>query len=156
MGNVAERLQAMGLVLHRPVAPIANYVPTRRAGALLFVSGQVCIAPDGTLPPEFQGKLGAEVTLETGQRAARQCAINVLAQVNMAMEGDLDRLRCLRLGGFINAVPDFAALAQVMNGASDLLVEMLGDAGRHTRSTIGVAELPIDAAVEVEALFEVL
>ena len=91
----------------------------------------------------------------TGQEAARLCAINLLAQLKAAV-GDLDRvMRCVRLGGFINAVPTFAALAPVMNGASDLMVEVLGDAGRHARSTVGVAELPLDACVEVEGMFEV-
>lgn len=156
MGSVAERLAALGLVLPRAAAPVANYVPFARSGNLVVVSGQICFGPDGTLDPAHTGKLGAEVSSEAGVAAARLCALNVLAQVEAAV-GDLDRgvVRCLRLGGFINAVPSFSALAPVMNGASDLMVAVLGERGRHARSTIGVAELPLDAAVEVEAMFEV-
>ena len=113
------------------------------------------IAIDGKMADAHKGKLGAEISPETGQEAARLCAINLLAQLKAAV-GDLDRVtRCVRLGGFINAVPTFAALAPVMNGASDLMVEVLGEAGRHARSTVGVAELPLDACVEVEGMFEV-
>jgi enamine deaminase RidA (YjgF/YER057c/UK114 family) len=102
-----------------------------------------------------KGKLGAAVSIEEGQEAARICAINLLAQARSAL-GDLDRIkRCVRLGGFINSEPNFAQLPVVMNGASDLMVEVLGDAGRHARTTVGVAELPGDASVEVEAVFEV-
>ena len=150
-----QRLADLGLTLPTPAAPVANYVPVVRTGNLLVVSGQICFGPDGKLSPEHRGKVGAEVTPEAAAEAARLCAINVLAQVRTAL-GDLDRVaRCVRLGGFINAVPTFAALATVMNGASDPVVDILGENGRHARSTIGVAELPLDAAVEVECLFEV-
>ena len=135
--------------------PVANYLPFVRTGNLVVVSGQICFGPDGKIADAHKGKLGREVALEAGQAAARLCAINVLAQMRAAM-GDLEGIvRCVRLGGFINAEPSFAGLAQVMNGASDLMVAVLGDRGRHARSTIGVAELPLDAAVEVEAMFEV-
>lgn len=155
MSAIERRLAELGVTLPTPAAPVANYVPAVRTGNLLVVSGQICFGADGRLDPAHRGKVGAEVSPEAAAAAARLCAVNVLAQVRAAL-GDLDRIaRCVRLGGFINAVPTFAALATVMNGASDLMVEVLGDKGRHARTTIGVAELPLDAAVEVEALFEV-
>lgn len=156
MNSVKERLEALGLTLPKAAAPVANYVPFVRAGNLVIVSGQICFGPDGKLADAHKGKLGAEVSNEAGIEAAKLCALNVLAQIEAAV-GDLDRgvVQCVRLGGFINAVPTFAALAPIMNGASDLMVAVLGDKGRHARSTVGVAELPLDAAVEVEAMFEV-
>jgi enamine deaminase RidA (YjgF/YER057c/UK114 family) len=148
-------LQNMGIVLPNPAAPVANYVPFVRTGNLIVISGQLCLGLDGKLGESHKGKLGGEISPEIGQEAARLCAINLLAQLRAAI-GDLDRVvRCVRLGGFINAVPSFAQLAPVMNGASDLMVAALGDKGRHARSTIGVAELPLDACVEVEGMFEV-
>jgi enamine deaminase RidA (YjgF/YER057c/UK114 family) len=145
----------MGIVLPSPAAPVANYVPFVRTGNLVIISGQLCLGLDGKLAEGHKGKLGAEVSMEAGQEAARLCAVNLLAQLRAAI-GDLDRVvRCVRLGGFINAVPTYAQLAPVMNGASDLMVAVLGDKGRHARSTIGVAELPLDASVEVEGMFEV-
>ena len=153
MGTVEERLAELGIKLPTPAAPVANYVGTVRSGNLLFVSGQICFGLDGKLSDAHKGKLGAEISMEAGVEAARLCAINVLAQVRGAI-GDLDGVeRCVRLGGFINAVPTFAAVPAVMNGASDLMVAVFGDKGRHARSTIGVAELPADAAVEVEGIF---
>ena len=155
MSQVESKLAELGITLPTPAAPVANYVPFVRTGNLVVISGQICLGPDGKLADAHKGKLGAEVSQEKGQEAARLCAINVLAQLKSAV-GDLDKVvRCVRLGGFINAVPTFAALAPVMNGASDLMVEVLGDAGRHARSTVGVAELPLDACVEVEGMFEV-
>jgi enamine deaminase RidA (YjgF/YER057c/UK114 family) len=154
MSTAERRLSDLGITLPTPAAPVANYVAFARSGNLLVISGQICLGADGKLADVHKGKLGANVTPEQGKEAARLCAINVLAQAKAAA-GDLDRVRCLRLGGFINAAPGFVAIAQVMNGASDLMVEVLGDKGRHARSTIGVAELPLDAAVEVEAMFEV-
>jgi enamine deaminase RidA (YjgF/YER057c/UK114 family) len=151
-GQIEKRLAELGISLPAPPTPVANYVPTVLSGQLLFCSGQVSTALGGKA---MKGKLGADVTLEQGQEAARICAINLLAQVKAAL-GDLDRVkRCVRLGGFINSERDFAQLPIVMNGASDLMVEVFGDAGRHSRSTVGVAELPGDASVEVEATFEV-
>jgi enamine deaminase RidA (YjgF/YER057c/UK114 family) len=124
-----------------------------RTGDLLFVSGQLCLGADGKLVAK--GKLGAEVSIEDGQKAARACAVNLLAQIKAAV-GDLDRVvRVVRLGGFISSVPSFLDGPKVMNGASDLMVTVFGDKGRHARTTIGVAVLPLDAAVEVEGLFEV-
>jgi enamine deaminase RidA (YjgF/YER057c/UK114 family) len=155
MSAVETRLKEMGIALPSPAAPVANYVPYVRTGSLVVISGQLCLGLDGKLADAHKGKLGDTVSPETGQAAARLCAINLLAQLRAAI-GDLDNVvRCVRLGGFINAVPTFAQLAPVMNGASDLMVAALGDRGRHARSTIGVAELPLDAAVEVEGMFEI-
>jgi enamine deaminase RidA (YjgF/YER057c/UK114 family) len=151
-GTFEKKLEELGIVLPTPAAPIANYVGFVRTGRLLFVSGQLCLA-DGVLVAK--GKLGPQVTVERGQAAARACAVNVLAQVKAAL-GDLDKVtRVVRLGGFINSAPDFLDGPAVMNGASDLMVAVFGDKGRHARSTIGVAALPADAAVEVEGTFEV-
>jgi enamine deaminase RidA (YjgF/YER057c/UK114 family) len=156
MNAVETKLTSSASPCLRPAAPVANYVPYVRTGNLVVISGQICFDSDGKLPDRFKGKLGAELFLEAGQEAARLCGINLLAQLKAAVDGDLGRVvRCVRLGGFINAVPTFAQLAPVMNGASDLMVQVLGDKGRHARSTIGVAELPLDAAVEVEGMFEV-
>jgi len=151
-GTIEKKLEELGIALPTPVAPIANYVGFVRTGRLLFVSGQLCLA-DGTLVAK--GKLGPQVTIEQGQTAARACAVNLLAQVKAAL-GDLDKVvRVVRLGGFINSAPDFVDTAKVMNGASDLMVAVFGDKGRHARTTVGVAVLPVDAAVEVEGTFEV-
>jgi enamine deaminase RidA (YjgF/YER057c/UK114 family) len=151
-GTIEKKLEELGIELPIPAAPIANYVGFVRTGRLLFVSGQLCLA-GGELAAK--GKLGAQVTIEEGQAAARACAINMLAQVKAAL-GDLDKVvRVVRLGGFINSAPDFADGPKVMNGASDLMVAVFGDKGRHARTTVGVAALPVDAAVEVEGTFEV-
>ena len=155
MSSIAARLAELDITLPEPRPPVANYVPFVLTGNLLFVSGQVCIGLDGKLADTHKGKLGAEISLQDGQLAARLCAIQVLAQAKAAL-GNLDKIaRCVRLGGFINALPNYANLPVVMNGASDLMVAVLGDKGRHARTTVGVAELPFDAAVEVEAIFEV-
>jgi enamine deaminase RidA (YjgF/YER057c/UK114 family) len=151
-GTIDKKLEELGIVLPTPATPLANYVGFVRSGRLLFVSGQLCLA-DGTLVAK--GKLGSQVTIEQGTAAARACAVNVLAQVQAAL-GDLDKVvRVVRLGGFINSAPDFLDGPKVMNGASDLMVAVFGDKGRHARSTVGVAALPADAAVEVEGTFEV-
>jgi enamine deaminase RidA (YjgF/YER057c/UK114 family) len=150
-----ERLAASGISLPPAAAPVANYVPFVASGTLLAVSGQLAFGPNGKLDAAHTGKVGATVSAAAAREAARLCAINVLAQVKAAL-GDLDKvLRCVRLGGFINAAPGFTDLAIVMNGASDLIVEAFGDKGRHARSTVGVAELPLNSAVEIEALFEI-
>ena len=151
-GTIDKKLQELDIVLPTPAAPVANYVGFVRSGRLLFVSGQICLA-DGALVAT--GKLGGTVSVAQGQAAARACAINVLAQVKAAL-GDLDKVvRVVRLGGFVNATPDFLDAPKVMNGASDLMVAIFGDKGRHARTTIGVAALPADAAIEVEGTFEV-
>jgi enamine deaminase RidA (YjgF/YER057c/UK114 family) len=152
-GMIESKLTELGLTLPALAAPIANYVGFVRTGDLLFVSGQLCLGADGKLVAK--GKLGAEVSIEDGQKAARACAVNLLAQIKAAV-GDLDRVvRIVRLGGFISSVPSFLDGPKVMNGASDLMVTVFGDKGRHARTTIGVAVLPLDVAVEVEGLFEV-
>jgi enamine deaminase RidA (YjgF/YER057c/UK114 family) len=143
----------MGVSLPAAVAPGANYVPTVRSGNLLFIAGQVPVR-DGKL--EFVGKLGAGLSVEQGRQAARLCAINILAQVAAALDGDLDRVvRCVRLGGFVNAVPEFTEQPQVINGASDFIVEVFGDSGKHARTAIGAGSLPRGVAVEVDAIFEI-
>jgi enamine deaminase RidA (YjgF/YER057c/UK114 family) len=152
-GTIEQKLAAQGITVHEPAAPVANYVGFVRTGNLLFVSGQVCVSPDGKLIAK--GKLGAGVTVEQGAAAARGCAINLLAQIKAAL-GDLDKVvRVVRLGGFVNSAPDFLDGPKVLNGASDLMVAAFGDKGRHARTTVGVASLPSDAAVEVEGVFEV-
>lgn len=154
MAGMAEKtLDRLGIVLPTPAAPIANYVACVRTGNLVVVSGQLCFGDDGKLVAK--GQLGAGVSVEDGQKAARACAVNLLAQIK-AVLGDLDKVvRVVRLGGFINSAPGFTDGPKVMNGASDLMVEVFGDLGRHARSTVGVSALPADAAVEVEGLFEV-
>ena len=155
MPDIDQKLQELGITLPVAAAPIANYVGGAISGNLLFISGQLALGSNG-LAGEHKGKLGASVSNEQGAAAAKLCAVNVLAQAKAALGGDLQRIRrCVRLGGFINCVPDFAALAAVMNGASDLMVAALGESGRHARTTIGVAQLPLDCAVEVDAIFEI-
>ena len=149
--TVIERLADLGITIPKPMPPVATYVPVVIAGDLVIVSGQLP-AIEGKV--EVKGQLGAGVTLEEGQHAARICLINVFAQLEVAVPGGLNRIsRILRLGGFIAATPEFSQHATVMNGASDLAVAAFGEAGKHTRSTIGVASLPLDAAVEVEGMF---
>ena len=152
-GTVEQKLAALGIVLHQPPSPVANYVGFVRSGNLLFVSGQVCVDPEGKLIAK--GKLGGGVSVEQGNAAARGCAINLLAQLKAAL-GDLDKVvRVVRLGGFVNSAPDFVDGPKVLNGASGLMVAAFGEKGRHARTTVGVASLPADASVEVEGLFEV-
>jgi enamine deaminase RidA (YjgF/YER057c/UK114 family) len=152
-GAIEKKLADLGHTLPTPAAPVANYVGFVRTANLLTVSGQICFGPNGKLVAV--GKLGAGVLIEDGQKAAQACAINLLAQLKAAL-GDLDEVvRVVRLGGFINSAPTFLDGPKVMNGASDLMVAVFGDKGRHARTTVGVASLPLDAAVEVDGLFEV-
>ncbi len=153
MAETAEaRLAQLGVVLPTPAAPVANYVPAVESRGMLYVSGQLPMGPDGLA---FAGKVGREVSPEQARAAARLCAINVLAQARAAL-GDLERIaRVVKLTGFVNAVPEFADHGKIMNGASDFLVEALGDRGRHARSSVGMGSLPLDAAVEVEAIIEI-
>jgi len=152
-GVVEKRLADLNITLPEPRPPVANYVPFVRSGQLFVVSGQLCTDEDGKLIAK--GRLGAEVSIEAGQRAARLCAINLLAHVKAGI-GDLDKVvRVIRLGGFVNSAPGFIDGPKVLNGASDLMVEVFADRGRHARSTVGVSALPLDAAVEVEGWFEV-
>jgi enamine deaminase RidA (YjgF/YER057c/UK114 family) len=148
------RLAALGLALPPAAVPVANYVPFSRTGNLLFVSGQLPVG-EGGVDPAHKGKLGAGVSLADGQAAARQAALNVLAQAKASV-GDLALLRAVRIGGYVNSAPDFAQLPQVVNGASDLFAAVLGENGKHARFAVGVAQLPLDAAVEVEGIFEIL
>jgi enamine deaminase RidA (YjgF/YER057c/UK114 family) len=152
-GTVEKKLADLGITLPTPASPVANYVPFVRTGNFMVVSGQLCLDSEGKLVAK--GRLGAGVSIEDGQKAARACALNLLAQLKSAL-GDLDKVtRVVRLGGFINSAAGFADGPKVMNGASDLMVAAFGDKGRHARTTIGVSALPLDAAVEVEAAFEV-
>jgi enamine deaminase RidA (YjgF/YER057c/UK114 family) len=150
--EIDQRLAAQNITLPTPAPPAANYVPFVIAGGLLTISGQLPIE-SGAIA--VKGKLGGGVSLEDGQRAARLCAINILAQAQAAL-GDLGRIRrCVRLGGFVASTPDFVEQHKVVNGASDLIATILGEAGIHARAAVGVSALPLDAAVEVEALFAV-
>ncbi len=150
---IEQRLADLGLTLPEAAAPAANYVPYTVAGGLLFVSGQLPMRDGGVA---VTGKLGARVDVERGQEAARLCALNVLAQAKAACGGDLGRLkRCLRLGGFVASAPGFTDQHKVVNGASDLIAEVMAEAGRHARFAVGSSALPLDAAVEVEAMFEI-
>ncbi len=152
MGKIEQRLQKLGIVLPKPNAPVANYVPYVVSGQLLFVSGQISNGPAGVL----KGKVGGTLTLEEGVVAARLCAINILAQINAALDGDLDRVsRIVKLGGFVNCVAEFEDQPKVVNGASDLIVAVFGDAGRHARAAVGAPSLPLGAAVEVDAVVEI-
>lgn len=152
MGQIANRLFELNIVLPNPPAPVASYIPFTRSGSLVHISGQVSIAADGGI----KGRLGQNLDLESGQAAARLCAINLMAQLNMACEGDLDRVaRVIKLNGFVNVTPDFDAIPLVINGCSNLFVEVFGEAGRHARSAVGVANLPLGFAVEVDGIFEI-
>jgi enamine deaminase RidA (YjgF/YER057c/UK114 family) len=155
MSRTAKRLKEMGVALPKPAAPVANYVPYVRSGSLLFVSGQLPLGEDGKLAERHQGKLSADSEVDGAREAARLCVINVLAHAHAAL-GDLDRVKqVVRLGGFFNVESSFEALPQAMNGASNLVAELFGDQGRHARTTVGVAHLPLNALAEVDAVFEI-
>jgi enamine deaminase RidA (YjgF/YER057c/UK114 family) len=150
--RIDRRLADLEIELPQASTPGANYVPFARSGNLVFMTGQLS---QWNGERRFIGKLGREWRLEDGQQAARLCALNLVAHLKNALDGDLDRMtRCLRVAGYVNSMPDFTEQSQVLNGASDLFVEVFGDAGRHTRMAVGVAALPYDVAVEVEAVFE--
>ncbi len=151
MSTPEERLAALGITLPQPVAPVANYVPFTRSGSLIHISGQVSVDAGGGV----RGIVGQDVSLEQAQAAARLCAINLIAQMKAACDGDLSRVkRVLKLGGFVQAGPDFFDIPKVVNGCSDLIVEVFGDLGRHARSAVGVYRLPMNFAVEVDAVVE--
>ena len=153
MGQIDKRLAELGITLPVPAKPVANYVGWVRTGNLVYTAGQVPLK-DGKI--EFQGKLGKDYTVEQGAQAARICAINVVAQLKDAAGGDLDRIkRIVKVVGFVNGVPDFVDHPKVINGASDLIVEIFGDKGKHARSAVGSGSLPVNVAVEVEAVAEV-
>ncbi len=152
-GRIDARLKELGITLPGASAPAANYVPTVQSGKLVFVAGQITL-DNGQL--KHLGKLGREISIEEGQQAARLCALNIIAHVKNACGGDLDRVkRCVRLGGFVNSTPEFTDQPQVVNGASDLIVSVFGEAGKHARAAVGVAALPRGVSVEVDAVFEI-
>ena len=152
MSKVEARLAELGVTLPEPNAPVANYVPTVLTGNLLHISGQVSVNAEGGI----KGVVGEAVDAATAKAAARMCGINLIAQMKRALDGDLDRVvRIVKLGGFVQAGPDFFDIPQVVNGCSDLMVEVFGDAGRHARSAVGVYRLPLNFAVEVDAVVEV-
>jgi enamine deaminase RidA (YjgF/YER057c/UK114 family) len=152
MSRIDARLQELGITLPNPPAPVAAYVPFVIAGKLVFVSGQVSVDAQGGI----KGKLGDTIEVEQGQAAARLCGLNLLAQMKAACGGDLDRVkRVVKLGGFVNVTPDFDPIPQVVNGCSELMAAVFGDAGRHARAAVGVANLPLNFAVEVDGVFEI-
>jgi enamine deaminase RidA (YjgF/YER057c/UK114 family) len=153
MSSYDESLADLGLTIPDLPVPVANFVPYVVTGKLVYVSGQIPLR-EGKVA--FVGKLGRDVTVEEGKEAARICALYILAAVRHACGGDLDRVvRCVRLGGFVNSTPDFTDQPEVMNGASDLVVAVLGDRGRHARAAVGVSSLPRGVAVEADAIFEI-
>lgn len=148
-----SRLHALGLSLPTPPQAVATYVPYVITGNQVVVSGQLPMA-EGKIA--YAGHVGRTVTIEDGQKAARLCALNILSQLNHACNGDLTRVtRCVRLGGFVSSASDFTQHPQVINGASDLMVEIFGDCGRHARAAVGVSSLPLGACVEIDAIFEI-
>ena len=152
MSQVEDRLAAAGVTLPTPNAPVANYVPFVRVGELLHISGQVSLDASGGI----RGTVGVDVDLESAQKAARLCGLSLLAQMKAACEGDLDRVaRVVKLNGFVQAGPGFFEIPKVINGCSDLMVEAFGDAGRHARSAVGVYRLPLNFAVEVDAVVQI-
>jgi enamine deaminase RidA (YjgF/YER057c/UK114 family) len=152
-GRIEAKLRELGIALPVPPAPVASYVPTVTTGNLVFVSGQIPATADGL---KYVGIVGKDLTVEDGKAAAQLCAINLLAQIKATCCGDLDRvIRCVKLSVFVNAVPGFTQHPEVANGASDLLVEVFGEAGRHTRAAMGAGSLPRNVACELEAVFEI-
>jgi len=153
MDNIYEtRLIDLGVTLPDAPAPAANYVPFVISGDLVFVSGQISNGPDGLII----GKLGENMDVEAGAVAAKTCALGLIAQLKAACDGDLTRLvRVVKLGGFVNSTPDFTDQPKVINGASDFLVELFGDAGRHARAAVSAAALPLGVAVEIEGIFQI-
>jgi enamine deaminase RidA (YjgF/YER057c/UK114 family) len=151
MSSPDQRLAELGLTLPEPVRPVANYVPFVRSGDLIHIAGQVSIDPAGGV----RGVVGEDVSADEARRAARICGLNLIAQMKAALEGDLSRVRrIIKLNGFVQAGPGFFEIPQVLNGCSDLMVEVFGDAGRHARSAVGVYRLPLNFAVEVDAVVE--
>jgi len=152
MSKIEQRLSDLGIILPTPVSPVANYVPFVRVGALVHISGQVSTDSAGGV----RGVVGEDVDFDRAVAAARLCGINLLAQMKVACDGDLGRVvQVVKLGGFVQAGPDFFDIPKVINGCSDLMVEVFGDTGRHARSAVGVYRLPLNFAVEVDAVVEV-
>jgi len=153
MSTIDQKLERLGVKLPTPPAPVASYVPFVLVGKQVYVSGQVTLAPDGL---KYVGTIGKDLTLEDGKAAARLCALNVLAQLKSACGGDLEKVRrIVKLTVFVNAVPGFTQQPEVANGASDLLVEVFGESGRHARSAVGAGSLPRNVAVEVDVVAEI-
>ncbi|MCB2137308.1 MAG: RidA family protein [Rhodobacteraceae bacterium] len=151
-GKIDARLAELGITLPDAPAPAANYVPYVRSGDLVFVSGQISQGPDGLI----KGRLGETMEIPAGAEAARRCGLSLMAQARAACGGDLDRVvRVVKLTGFVNSTPDFTDQPKVINGCSDLMVEVFGDAGRHARAAVSAAALPLGVAVEIEAVFQV-
>ncbi|MBL4601127.1 MAG: RidA family protein [Emcibacteraceae bacterium] len=149
-----ENLKNLGITLPTPVAPVANYVTYVRTGNILSVSGQLPLDNDGKLP--YLGKVGQEVSAEDANKAARLCAINIISQINDALDGDLGRVtRIIKLGAFVNCTDSFPGQPAIVNGASDLMVEVFGDKGKHSRSAVGTNALPLNVPVEIDALIEI-
>ncbi len=152
-GEVEKRLKELGIELPDVAAPAANYVPYVVSGGTVFVSGQITVL-DGEL--QYTGRLGLDLDADEGYRAARLCGLNLIAQVRAACDGDLDRVsRVVKLGGFVCSAADFTDQPKVINGASDLMVEVFGEAGRHARFAVGCPSLPLGVAVEVDGVFEI-
>lgn len=152
MSAIETKLAELGVTLPDAPAPAANYVPYVIAGDMVYVSGQISANADGLIT----GKLGEDVTVDAGAAAAKACAISLLAQLKAACGGDIDRLvRVVKLVGFVNSTADFTDQPKVINGASDFMVAALGDAGRHARSAVSAASLPLGVAVEIEAIFQI-
>ena len=150
--TIESRLAEVGIALPDAPAPAANYVPFVQVGDIVYVSGQISNSSDGLIT----GKLGETMEVAAGAAAAKSCAINLLAQVKAACGGDIERLvRVIKLTGFVNSTADFTNQPQVINGASDFLVGVLGDAGRHSRSAVSAASLPLGVAVEIEGIFQI-
>ncbi len=152
-GRIDARLKELGIELPEAAAPAANYVPFARTGNLVFVSGQGPFR-DGTI--EYRGRIGENLTLEDGVASARLVGLNIIAQLKAACGGDLDRVvRIVKLGGFVNCTTDFTDQPKVVNGASDLMVDVFGEAGRHARTAVGAPVLPLDFSVEIDAVVEI-
>ena len=152
MSQIEDRLAELGITLPEPNAPVANYVPYVLQGSLLYISGQVSTDASGGI----KGVVGEDIDAEMAKRAARLCGINLIAQMKAACDGDLDRVvRVVKLNGFVQAGPDFFEIPKVVNGCSDLMVEVFGDAGRHARSAVGVYRLPMNFSVEVDGVVQI-
>jgi enamine deaminase RidA (YjgF/YER057c/UK114 family) len=151
-GKIDARLKELGVTLPASAPPAANYIPAVQVGDMVYISGQISQGPDGLV----KGKVGADLDIAAGAAAARLCGIGIVAQLHKVLGGDLDRVvRAVKLTGFVNSVPDFTDQPKVVNGCSDFIVEVFGEAGRHARSAISAGSLPLGVAVEVEAIFQV-
>ncbi len=151
-GTISQRLADLGIELPQAPAPAANYIPFVVTGNLVFVAGQIPVL-NGEI--KFKGRLGEDMDIDEGYQAARLCGLNLIAQAQAAADGDLDKIkRVVKLGGFVNATPDFTDHPKVVNGASDLMADVFGEAGKHARFAVGAASLPLGVSVEVDGVFE--